>query len=141
MLLTCLTFAGLTTAFYFVFREASLPVQMITVSTSSFMDSSDKSIPEINAIITDEELTFGLGFGVCAAAFASLLGWFFFVLCGGVGMAALPLDFILAFAHRPRLRDAKNLVLRKMEMKEKAKELRETLNKLDGIPRLMWSHS
>lgn len=31
----------------------------------------------------------------------SFVGWIFFVLFGGVGLTALPLDLILEFKHRP----------------------------------------
>ena len=39
----------------------------------------------------------------------SWLGWFLFVLWGGIGLVSLPVDYILAYIYRPIPLDAREL--------------------------------
>lgn len=59
-------------------------------------------------------------------AMMSFIGWFFFSIFGGIGMAALPLDLILTFKNRPRHMDA-------VEMADTQNGIRERVNELVDI--------
>lgn len=58
----------------------------------------------------------------CTAIMA-FVGWFFFALFGGVGMAALPLDLVLTFKNRPRHMDAVEMADAKTSIQERVNEL------------------
>jgi len=60
----------------------------------------------------------------------TFIGWFFFVLFGGVGMPSMPLDFILAYVNRPRHMDA-------VEFAEAQQSIRERVNELVDIGELV----
>ena len=40
----------------------------------------------------------------------SFIGWFLFVMFGGVGLSALPMDLIREFIMRPKLRRSKDVM-------------------------------
>lgn len=50
-------------------------------------------------------------------------GWFFFVIFGGIGLIALPLDLILDYFYRPRPRSASEIAERKIILRRKCEEL------------------
>jgi LMBR1 domain-containing protein 1 len=48
-------------------------------------------------------LSLPTSFPIFCMAFMAFVGWFFFVLFGGVGLSALPLDLINEFIGRPKM--------------------------------------
>jgi LMBR1 domain-containing protein 1 len=50
-------------------------------------------------------------------------GWFLFCIFGGIGLAALPLDLILAYVNRPRHMDAVEFAEAQMSLRERVNEL------------------
>mmetsp|Transcript_12265 Transcript_12265/g.29992 ORF Transcript_12265/g.29992 Transcript_12265/m.29992 type:complete len:545 (+) Transcript_12265:223-1857(+) len=64
------------------------------------------------------------------AGLMAWMGWFLFALFGAVGMAALPLDLILAFVNRPRHMDA-------VEFAEAQVMLRDRVNELVNVGELL----
>lgn len=57
------------------------------------------------------------------AGLMAWLGWFFFALFGGVGLASMPLDLILRFVNRPRHMDAVEFAEAEMSIRERVNEL------------------
>lgn len=60
--------------------------------------------------------------------FANLMawiGWFLFALFGGIGLAALPMDLILAYANRPRVLDPVEYAEIQLNLRERVNELVE----------------
>ena len=43
----------------------------------------------------------------------AFIGWFFFLIFGGVGLSALPLDMINSFIGRPKITSSKDAALKK----------------------------
>lgn len=64
------------------------------------------------------------------AGLMAWLGWFFFALFGAIGLAALPLDLILAFSDRPRHMDP-------LEFAEAQMSLRDRVNELVAVGELL----
>ena len=62
---------------------------------------------------------------VYCMAMITFLGWFFFVLFGGIGLAALPLDLLNDFANRPQRIDLEEFAKQKMILNERAAKLLE----------------
>jgi LMBR1 domain-containing protein 1 len=64
------------------------------------------------------------------AGLMAWMGWFVFAIFGGIGMAAMPLDLILAFTDRPRHMDA-------VEFAESQVILRDRVNELVNVGELL----
>jgi LMBR1 domain-containing protein 1 len=47
-------------------------------------------------------MSINVSFPIYVIGFMSFLSWFLFIFYGGIGLAALPLDFIYAFCNRPK---------------------------------------
>lgn len=47
-------------------------------------------------------------------AIISFVGWFIFVIFGGLGLTALPMDLIMEFIHRPKIRRTNEVADTKM---------------------------
>lgn len=71
-----------------------------------------------------------VGLGTFFAGLMAFVGWFFFALFGGVGIAAMPLDLIMNFVNRPRHMDA-------VEFSEAQMSIRERVNELVDIGELL----
>jgi LMBR1 domain-containing protein 1 len=54
----------------------------------------------------------------------SFLSWFLFIFYGGIGLAALPLDFIYAFCNKPKKMRPAELETEKKRLCAEASELR-----------------
>lgn len=55
-------------------------------------------------------------------------GWFLFVIFGGIGLIALPLDWIIDYFYRPRPRAPAEIAERKILLRRKVEELMSFLN-------------
>mmetsp|Transcript_15419 Transcript_15419/g.33528 ORF Transcript_15419/g.33528 Transcript_15419/m.33528 type:complete len:560 (+) Transcript_15419:491-2170(+) len=71
-----------------------------------------------------------VGLATFFAGLMAFIGWFFFALFGGVGIAAMPLDLIMNFVNRPRHMDA-------VEFAEAQLSIRERVNELVDIGELL----
>ncbi len=61
------------------------------------------------------------------------VGWFIFVVYGGIGLIALPLDMILGYFHRPRPRSAREIAERKVMLRTRAQELMTYVENLKDL--------
>lgn len=62
---------------------------------------------------------------VYCMAMISFVGWFLFVLFGGIGLAALPLDLIADYSNRPQSINLEEYAKQKMLLNERAQKLLE----------------
>ena len=51
--------------------------------------------------------------------FIIFFGWFLFVVFGGIGLTALPLDMILDYFYRPQPRTAKEMAEKKVTIRRR----------------------
>jgi len=72
-------------------------------------------------------------FPVYIMAFFSFVGWFFFLLFGGLGLFAIPIDFINDFRYRPKKKSRKELEDTKLELQKKNQELLELAKSLKSM--------
>jgi LMBR1 domain-containing protein 1 len=77
----------------------------------------------VTANETVNTITLSVDMGTFAGGFMAWLGWFAFAMFGGIGLAALPLDLILAYTHRPRRLDAVEFAEIQMSLRERTNEL------------------
>jgi LMBR1 domain-containing protein 1 len=47
-------------------------------------------------------MAINVSFPIYIIGFMSFLSWFLFIFYGGIGLAALPLDFIYSFCNKPK---------------------------------------
>ena len=55
--------------------------------------------------------------------FLEFIGWFIFVIFGGIGLTALPMDMIIDFFYRPRPRKPQEIAERKIALRRRTEEL------------------
>ena len=70
-------------------------------------------------------LTLGVTPVVYVTAMITFLGWFFFCIFGGIGLAALPLDLFSEYANRPVRIDLEEYAKQKMVLNERSVKLLE----------------
>eukprot|EP00624_Nannochloropsis_granulata_P000513 evm.model.NODE_1193_length_18015_cov_29.075548.6 len=70
-------------------------------------------------------MTFQSSFVVYMVALLSFVGWIFFSVFGGVGLAALPMDLITAFTARPKAMSAEKLAHEQLLLQTRVADLIE----------------
>eukprot|EP00605_Chrysophyceae_sp_TOSAG23-4_P001708 GSChrysophyteH1.ASY1.ANO1.1877.1 assembled CDS len=70
--------------------------------------------------------SYAVGFEMYLVSLLSWVGWFVFSIFTGVGLAAVPLDFITAYRFRPRALDRAELAARTVDLQMRANEILET---------------
>eukprot|EP01016_Furgasonia_blochmanni_P033063 TRINITY_DN3424_c0_g2_i4.p1 TRINITY_DN3424_c0_g2~~TRINITY_DN3424_c0_g2_i4.p1 ORF type:complete len:483 (+),score=109.01 TRINITY_DN3424_c0_g2_i4:66-1514(+) len=110
---------------YNFFKFADVPYAHYTMNVKKmeYSDAPLKNLLEINKAAGS--LTLGASFVVYLMACMSFVGWFLFVIFGGVGLSALPLDLIHEYRTRPIIRDAKTIVNKQLELRRRCTELIE----------------
>lgn len=102
------------------------PVFNGTFSTSQLeaMGAQDSEVLEANQVgEVPSTVVLAVNPSVFYAGLMAWLGWFLFALFGGIGMAAMPLDLILAFVDRPRHMDPVEFAEAKLSLRERVNEL------------------
>jgi len=74
---------------------------------------------------TSDVITLQVDLSTFYAGLMAWLGWFFFAIFGGIGLAALPLDMVMGFVNRPRHMDAVEFAEVKMGLQQRVNELVE----------------
>ncbi|KAH8076767.1 LMBR1-like membrane protein [Aureococcus anophagefferens] len=87
---------------------------------------------------SSDTIVFGVNFLDYLAAFFSWVGWFLFVLWGGIGLACLPIDLILAYVYRPVPMDAREIAEYKLQIQKRVAELIDS-SFLDGAKQGWWA--
>ncbi|KAL7543472.1 hypothetical protein ACHAXR_012753 [Thalassiosira sp. AJA248-18] len=109
------------------------PVSNATFSASQLAPMGNQDVAVLTSNKANETLgtvKLGVNPSVFYAGLMSWMGWFLFALFGAVGMAAMPLDLILAFINRPRHMDA-------VEFAEAQVLLRDRVNELVNVGELL----
>jgi len=79
-----------------------------------------KTVYDVNS---DAVLAIRTSFFVYVAALTGWIGWFVFVIFGGIGMASLPVDLVLKYVNRPIVLSPKELEKQKIDIQTRTKEL------------------
>jgi len=108
--------------------NAEIPVTEYSCSTwvDATAEVSRERLGEVscsNGI--DAHIQIKVGLHIYIVAVLCFLGWFFFVLFGGIGLSAIPIDLILEFVDRPRAIDEYTYQRRRKLLAQCAKSLRE----------------
>jgi LMBR1 domain-containing protein 1 len=111
---------------YAFLSTAEIPISAINCSITN-MQSSD-SIEIINfkdCFKTNTLLQVDVSFPIYVIGILSFVSWFLFVLFGGIGIPALPLDFIYDFCTRPKKMSREEIERKKNKIVQHAVQLRE----------------
>eukprot|EP00303_Exanthemachrysis_gayraliae_P002126 CAMPEP_0206000252 /NCGR_PEP_ID=MMETSP1464-20131121/1348_1 /ASSEMBLY_ACC=CAM_ASM_001124 /TAXON_ID=119497 /ORGANISM="Exanthemachrysis gayraliae, Strain RCC1523" /LENGTH=479 /DNA_ID=CAMNT_0053373505 /DNA_START=87 /DNA_END=1526 /DNA_ORIENTATION=- len=129
------TFATVVAAVFVTFLlwgllgQAEIPVAKYTLPSSALLSVDDLSYPlqctGSQCGSSEALLTIGVTPSVYIMAMISFIGWFFFVVFGGIGIAALPLDLINAYANKPERISLQEFAQQKMLLNERAGKLLE----------------
>lgn len=144
MLLTC---AILTLVLMYLFlgtsevpvTEYTASVSMLSENTYSVRTSSSSSPDVAQYFATDltsseqttensvedsnDTLDIDASFPVYVIALTSFVGWFLFVIFGGIGLAALPISLINSFIDRPKVLSRDQIATEKLRIQNKVAEL------------------
>ena len=104
-----------------------------TFSASQLAPMGDEDVAVLTSNVANPDLgtvELSVNPSVFYAGLMAWIGWFFFALFGAIGMAAMPLDLILYFIHRPRHMDA-------VEFGEAQVMLRDRVNELVNVGELL----
>eukprot|EP00573_Skeletonema_grethae_P001066 CAMPEP_0201686634 /NCGR_PEP_ID=MMETSP0578-20130828/1004_1 /ASSEMBLY_ACC=CAM_ASM_000663 /TAXON_ID=267565 /ORGANISM="Skeletonema grethea, Strain CCMP 1804" /LENGTH=540 /DNA_ID=CAMNT_0048170711 /DNA_START=67 /DNA_END=1689 /DNA_ORIENTATION=- len=97
----------------------------------SNMQTGDVAILNANTVNSEmSTIELSINPATFYAGLMAWMGWFLFACFGGIGMAALPLDLILAFVNRPHHMDA-------VEFAEAQRSLRDRVNELVNVGELL----
>jgi LMBR1 domain-containing protein 1 len=72
---------------------------------------------------SEQEITLQVSISTFYAGLMAWIGWFLFAVFGGIGLAALPLDLILAYVKRPKHMNAEEFAEAQMSLRERVNEL------------------
>jgi LMBR1 domain-containing protein 1 len=76
---------------------------------------------EVNSDL--QEIVLQVSVSTFYAGLMAFLGWFLFAIFGGIGLAALPLDLILAYVKRPKHMNAEEFAEAQLSLRERVNEL------------------
>lgn len=88
----------------------------------SILDSMG-DLDDVSATKSSRAARLPATFFAYATALTSWLGWFFFAIWGGIGLAALPLDLIFSFVHRPSPLGAAEVAEYRLQLAKRTEEL------------------
>lgn len=122
--------------------ETSIPVSVISHDTLNLQPiAATLTSDEISSAklldVASAELIMKVPFAIYITALLGFVGWFAFVIFGGIGLVALPLDCILAFVYRPKFIPADIYAQQKIALQGRAAELIDLGRKIkEGFERV-----
>lgn len=130
---------------YAFLSKAKIPVTAYTVTATVGSDTTlDWTTLSSSASKgTEEKLKLDVSFPVYIMAFFSLVGWIFFLIFGGLGLFAIPMDLINDYRFKPKKREQRELAAMKqnlqtgvadlIEMGQSLKQSQEKAGDSDGF--------
>ena len=135
LVIVCLAFL----IFYALAHTAKVPVSPIGCYISGLTDSdsedyeNDIKKSNDNTVSSESEMKIDVSFPIFAIGFLCFISYFLFILFGGIGLFALPLDMIYSFCSRPKKLDKGTIEQMKKEIVETAADLKELALKVKKL--------
>ena len=124
-------FGALSIILYATIGYVDLPVQSISCNYNSFVNisstidiSSLNNFTDLCTVNKDDSIEINVSFIIYAIAILSFVSWIVFSFFGGIGLAAVPLDFFYSFFTRPKSMSGRNLKKRKKELFSELEDLK-----------------
>jgi LMBR1 domain-containing protein 1 len=110
---------------YAFLSTAEIPVSTVNCSIFSMQSSTETTINTSSCTTLASTLNIDVSFPIFIIGLMSFISWFFFILFGGIGLPALPLDFIYDFCTRPKKISAKEVTTLKEKILHRAMAIKE----------------
>eukprot|EP01066_Platyproteum_vivax_P015762 Platyproteum_vivax@DN6926_c0_g1_i3.p1 len=123
---TLVVSAAVVVSLFFALSYATIPVKKY--ECEQFADAL--SAATVCDTKTSSSLRIGVSFFVFMMSLMIFLGWWLFVMFGGVGLMALPIDLIIAFVDRPTARDLANMQAHQEDIGKRAVQLTKVAEEL-----------
>lgn len=122
---------------YFTIGDAKIPVNSMYCSLTDAKDEHSNDAFTINSIsdckFSNIELTVEVSFIIYCVAVMSFISWFIFAIFGGIGLAAVPLDFFHDFCTRPKHLKSSEIEIRKKDLLQDIEELKLLGNQVKSM--------
>ena len=92
-----------------------------------------QNLDSLCTINKDDSIELKVSFIVYAIAILTFVSWFVFSFFGGIGLAAVPLDFFYSFFTRPRSMSGRNLKKRKNFLLTELEELKSLGDEINDM--------
>ena len=83
-------------------KKAYIPITTQTCSIQFIQSSTSSDLSNMKCTQNKEELELNVSFPIYVIGLISFLSWFLFIVFGGIGIAAIPMDLIRTFFGRPK---------------------------------------
>ncbi len=126
MIATVIVFLTILIVSYAFLATAEIPISTINCTILNIQPSELADSINMNDCLTSESiLEVDVSFPIYIIGILSFISWFLFSLFGGIGIPALPLDFIYDFCTRPKKISRADVEKMKEKIARNALELKE----------------
>jgi LMBR1 domain-containing protein 1 len=112
---------------YVFLSIAEIPTTTINCSFVNLQKSDAKEFTTTNCIRANSTMKIDVTFPIFVIGLMSFISWFLFVVFGGIGLAALPLDFFYDFCTRPKKISPSEVKYLKEKAAKRALEIQKIL--------------
>ena len=113
-------FGAITLILYFTIGKVEIPVSSVSCQYINFMNISNtidiselKNITNLCDTNSDDKIELDVNIIIYSIAVLTFVSWIIFSIFGGIGLAAVPLDFFYSFCNRPESMSGRDLKKRK----------------------------
>ena len=119
--------AALALILFFTVGDSQIPIRSITctLSSSSLTSSATPFEAVSDCTSSNEKIKLEVSFIIYMIAVMSFISYFVFAIFGGIGLAAVPLDFFRDFCSRPKRLKGSEIKIRKEDLFRDIEELKE----------------
>jgi len=135
--ITAVIFVVVTVVLWLAIGIAEVPVNKL----SSNLTPAQQFTSCPGCVTSDDTINYRISFLLYVVSMLTFIGMFLFVVFGGIGLAALPMDLINGYRKRPKFINLQTYIARKMEIGKLAdslltsgKKLNDKLAKNGGRP-------
>ena len=118
---------------YVLLSKAEIPITTINCSFTNIQKSDSNEFPTTNCIRENTVMTIDVSFPIFVIGLMSFISWLLFVVFGGIGLAALPLDFFYDFCNRPQKISSSELKYLKEKCAKRALEIQKILQECKSL--------
>ncbi len=118
---------------YVLLSKAAIPITSNNCSITNIQTSTSANFLATGCIQAKTTLVIDVSFPIFVIGLMSFISWFFFVIFGGIGLAALPLDFFYDFFTRPIKISQSELKYLKETTVKRSKEIEKVLQECKAL--------
>lgn len=137
--ITLFFFVTMTVILYITIGTVELPINSISCNFNKIENSSEPifdnstffdNITNFCEINTESQIELDVNPVIYSIGILSFVSWIVFAVFGGIGLAAVPLDFFYSFCTRPKSMQSKDIKKRRNILIKEVKDLRNLGNEI-----------